>query len=162
MTITVRPMRPEDAGAGLEVHRAAIHGTAAKDYPQSILQEWGPLPVTVQTVKRFQANPDNEIRLIAEQDGEIVGFGALVPENNKLRACYVAPRAGRKGVGSALVRELERLARARGLAQLQLESSITAEPFYNALGYEARERGEHTLRSGRRMACVKMRKLLQP
>jgi putative acetyltransferase len=79
---------------------------------------------TVQTVKRFQANPDNEIRLIAEQDGEIVGFGALVPENNKLRACYVAPRA--------------------------------------AHGYEARERGEHTLRSGRRMACVKMRKLLHP
>jgi putative acetyltransferase len=107
MTIIVRPMRPEDARAALEAHRSAIHGTAAKDHPRSILHEWGPLPVTEQNVKRFQANPDNEIRIVAERDGEIVGFGALVQENNELRACYVAPKAGRKGVGSALVRELE-------------------------------------------------------
>ena len=131
------------------------------DYPQPVLDDWAPLPVTPEAVQRFQANPDNEFRIVAEQDGEIVGFGALVPENNELRACYVAPKVSHMGVGTALVRELERMARARGLPYLQMESSITAEPFYKFLGFEVRERGEHTLRSGRRMACVHMRKLLR-
>jgi hypothetical protein len=39
---------------------------------------------------------------------------------------------------------------------------VNAEPFYAALGYEAGERGDHILRSGLRMAAVKMRKVLTP
>jgi len=161
MTITIRLMRPEDARAALEVHRAAIHGSAARDYPKPVLDDWGPLPVTAERAMRFQANPDNETRVVAEQDGEVVGFGALVAENNELRACYVDPKACRKGVGTAIFQELERVAHARGLTHLQMDSSITAEPFYKSLGFEVLKRGEHVLRSWRRMACVKMQKRLQ-
>ncbi len=74
-------------------------------------------------------NRGNEYRLIAEIDDRIVGVGSLVIENSELRACYVSPEAGRQAVGSALVREMERVARERGLAFLELDSSITAEPF---------------------------------
>lgn len=79
-----------------------------------------------------------------------------------MRACYVTPEASRKGVGSALVREIERIAQQRGLGFLELDSSVTAEPFYLAQGYAVRERGDHILRSGQAMACVKMVKTLQP
>jgi putative acetyltransferase len=103
---------------------------------------------------------DNEIRLIAEIDGEAVGIGALVVKNSELRACYVAPSATRKGVGSALVAEIERLARDHGLTYLHLDSSTTAEMFYAALGYAVEERCEHVSRSGTVMAAVKMRKTL--
>ena len=41
------------------------------------------------------------------------------------------------------------------------DSSVTAEPFYLAHGYNVRGRGEHMLRSGQRMACVKMEKALK-
>jgi hypothetical protein len=44
------------------------------------------------------------------------------------------------GVGSALVKEMERIAGDRGLTHLELHASINAEPFYTALGYEALER----------------------
>jgi len=94
-------------------------------------------------------------------EGEIVGVGALVLATSELRACYVLPSAVRKGVGSAIVREIERIALENGLASLQMESSVTAEPFYKALGYEVVDYGEHLLSSGDRMACVKMRKLLR-
>lgn len=63
-------------------------------------------------------------------------------------------------MGSALLHEIERVAREHGLAFLELDSSVTAEPFYEAYGYDAREHGEHVLPSGQRMACVKMRKAL--
>jgi putative acetyltransferase len=156
--ITVRPMRTDDARAFLEVHHAAVRGIAAADYPPPVIEAWAPLPITDRTVDGFLANPDQEIRLVAEIDGAIVGVGALVPGKTELRACYVAPGAARRCVGSALVREIERIARQQGLAFLELDSSVTAEPFYAALAYEARERGEHVLGSGQPMACVKMRK----
>lgn len=151
-------MLDEEARAFLEVHRAAVRGIAAKDYPQAVIEDWAPLPVTENRVARFLENPDDEIRIVAEGEGEIVGVGALVLENAELRACYVAPTAGRMGVGTALVREIEEIARRHGLGGLWLDSSLTAEPFYRALGYVAQGRGEHSLRSGRRMACVKMKK----
>jgi putative acetyltransferase len=159
---TVREMRPDDARAFLEVHHAAVRGLAAKDYNQAVIDDWAPLPVTDKAVERFLLNPDNEIRLVAEHDGEVVGIGALVIDKAELRACYVAPEASRKGVGSALVREIERIAEEHGVGALELDSSVTAEPFYLARGYEVRERGEHILRSGQAMACVKMVKSLQP
>ena len=58
--------------------------------------------MTEAMLEHFYVNPDKEIRLVAEIDGEIVGMGALVIAPNELRACYVLPNAIRKGVGSRL------------------------------------------------------------
>jgi putative acetyltransferase len=116
------------------------------------------LPITDENVRQFLENPDKEMRLVAELNGAIVGIGALVLASNELRACYVDPDAVRQGVGSALVARIEQIARDDGLTYLHVDSSVTAEPFYRALGYGVRERGEHVRRSGLRMLCVKMHK----
>jgi len=161
MSIKVRKMLTEDARIFLEVHHAAVRGIAAKDYPPEVVEDWAPLPVTERSVERFLTNPDGEIRLVAEIDGRIVGVGCLIVANCELRACYVAPEAARNGVGSALVREIERIARDHGLAYLQMDSSVTAEPFYLHHRYSVCQRGEHTLDSGRSMACIRMAKVLK-
>ena len=163
MSVLIREMRAEDARTFLEVHHAAVRGLAAKDYPREVLDAWAPLPILDQHVEKVRENPDGELRLVAELDGRIIGIGCLIAGNADLRACYVAPHAHRRGVGSAIVGAIERAAREQGAAHLDVDSSMTAEPFYAALGYEARERGEHILANGQRMACVKMRKrLLSP
>jgi putative acetyltransferase len=150
-------MRPEEARLFLEVHHAAVRGLAAGAYPPDVVEAWAPLPVTAEAVAGFLANRDREVRLVASLAGAVVGAGAFVPGTAELRACYVAPAAARRGVGSALVRAIERFAADGGLAFLELDSSVNAEPFYAALGYEVRWRGEHVLRSGLRMACARMR-----
>jgi hypothetical protein len=48
----------------------------------------------------------------------------------------------------------------QGSTYLEAESSLTAEPFYSSNGYIGRERGEHVLRNGQRMARIKMRKTI--
>jgi len=105
MSIKVREMLNSDARACLEVHHAAVRGIAAKDYPTEVVEDWAPMPVTEKSIERFLINSDGELRLVAEIDGRIVGVGALVLANCEFRACYVAPEAARRGVGSALVRE---------------------------------------------------------
>ncbi len=145
----------------VEVRNAAVRGIAVKDYPPEVIENWAGGPVTDAMLERFFLNPDNGIRLVAEIDGEIVGMGELIITNNELRACYVSPSATRKGVGTAIMREIERIALANGVEYLQMDSSLTAEPFYKAMGYEVLEYGEHILRSGHPMACVRMRKVLR-
>jgi len=162
MSVFIRAMRSEDARRFLELQRESARGIAAKDYPSAVIEAWAPLPITDEVVARFLSNADHEIRLIAELDGQAVGIGALVLGNSELRACYVVPSAARRGVGTAIVAEIERIAREHGLVDLRLESSLTAEPFYVALGYQVEERGELILAAGLPMPAITMSKQLAP
>jgi putative acetyltransferase len=152
-------MRANEARTLLEIHARSVRGLAAQHYPPKTIDGWA-ARITNESVRALLRNADDEIRLLAELDGVPVGFGALVVPKSELRACYVVPEATRKGVGSALVREIERIARDHGLTKLDLEASLNAEYFYAALGYAVVERHEHLLRSGVRMAAVKMQKEL--
>lgn len=160
MAIDVRPLRPDEARTFLEIHRASIRGLAANDYAPDVINDWAPVPVSDTMVEHFLANRDQEVRLIAELDGVPAGIGCLVIANAELRACYVITEAARHGVGSAIVAEIERLAKAHGLTELSIDSSVTAVPFYTTQGYVEIRRQDHVLRSGRRMAAVQMKKTL--
>ena len=159
MIVTVRPTRQEEARAFLDIHTRSVLGLAASHYPPDVIAAWV-LPVTEENLRRFLENPDDEIRLLAELDGTLVGLGCLVLQHSELRACYVVPEVARRGVGTAIVREIERIAKQHGLEQLHLDASINAEPFYAALGYDVVGRGEHVWTSGERMEAVMMRKVL--
>ena len=157
MPITVRPLDADEGRIYLEIVNSAIRGLAVSHYPPDAIEGWV-VPVTDESVRDLMLNADQEIRLVAELGGKAVGIGALIVERSELRACYVSPDAARQGCGSALVREIERLAREHGLTRLELAASINAEPFYAAHGYKVRERSDVVLRNGHRMSAVWMAK----
>jgi putative acetyltransferase len=157
MGVTVRPLRPDELRLYLEVVTRAIRGLAASYYSPEAIEGWVPR-ITDQSLDELMVNAEGEIRLLAELDGAPAGIGALVAEKSELRACYVVPEAGRRGCGSALVREIERLAKDHGLARLQLAGSLNAEAFYASLGYRVRERSDVALPNGHRLPCVWMEK----
>ena len=160
MTLLIREMRQQDARAFLEVHHAAVRGLASKDYSPEVIEAWAPMPISTRHVAGVLLNPDGEYRLVAEIDGRVVGIGCIVAQTKELRACYVAPSACRRGVGSALLRQIELAACEQGCTYLEADSSLTAEPFYSSNGYQVRGRAEHVLHNGQRMACIKMRKAI--
>ena len=160
MCVSIRAMRSEDARRFHEIQRESVRGIASRDYPTAVIEAWAPLPISDEVVERFLSNRDGEMRLIAELDGQAVGIGALVPGNSELRACYVVPGAARRGVGAAIVAEIERIAREHKLDYLRLESSLTAEPFYAALGYHVEARGALMIAPGVPMAAITMSKRL--
>jgi putative acetyltransferase len=159
MPAVIRDLRHGEERLFLELQAQSIRGLAAGHYPPEVIDAWCVAP-TAENLARFITNAEHERRLFAELDGKVVGLAALVLEGSELRACYVLPEAVRKGVGTALVREMERLAAAEQLDHLELLSSINAEPFYAALGYESGGSTEHYLR-GHPMAAVKMSKRLR-
>jgi putative acetyltransferase len=161
MSVLIRPLRPEDVRAWIEAHHAAVRASAAADYPPAVINAWAPMPITEADVARVAAEAD-ALRLVATLNGRVVGIGAVVPAGRELRACYVHPDAGRRGVGRAIVAALEAEARAQAAPWLDLDASLNAAPFYAALGYAVVEHGSHTLNGGAIMACVRMRKTLIP
>jgi N-acetylglutamate synthase-like GNAT family acetyltransferase len=97
---------------------------------------------------------------VAERDGKIVGFGAVVLRDDgdtELEALFVEPEVWLGGVGRRLVVEAERRAAKEGSHHLLVTGNPRAEGFYLACGFV--QAGEHTTRFG---VGLRMRKMLAP
>lgn len=95
------------------------------------------------------------------RNGEILGCGALKeysPSVAEVAAIAVAPEAQGKGVGSAVVRAVERLATKRGIHEV---FALTLQPaFFSSIGYHRVDRARYPekirrdcLGCARRFAC---------
>lgn len=157
----IRRATVADAEAIMHIHFSAVHETAASWYPQDVLKHWsgGPNETRCQKV-RDSIMSESICLLVAEDSSGILGFGSFVPKERYLQAVYVHPRAGRKGVGSAILSGLEQIARDHRVGHLELNASLNAEAFYSRHGYTSIGRGTHRLNSGLEMECIKMRKTI--
>jgi putative acetyltransferase len=162
LAIRIRSAIASDAAEVARVLFEAIRRTAAPFYSPEVIESWAPPPDERRYAQiRSAITGTEELCYVAEREGEIVGFGSIVPALSELRAVYVCPDVGRCGVGTAILRELERVAVVRGLSELHMDASINAEAFYRRNGYQTIELAEHRMSNGGRMACVKMRKSLR-
>jgi N-acetylglutamate synthase-like GNAT family acetyltransferase len=76
--------------------------------------------------------------VVAEDDGRIVGFGALDIGKANVTSVFVDPRYARAGIGSRILAALEGIARRAGLASVGLQAAGNAVDFYNKAGYQAK------------------------
>jgi L-amino acid N-acyltransferase YncA len=112
--VKVRPLRPDDYPA---VARIFAEGIATGDATfETAVPEW----------EAWDAAHLPEHRLVAELDGDVVGWTAVVPYSRRAvyrgvgeESVYVAERARGLGVGRALLEALLASARAGGLWTLQ-------------------------------------------
>jgi putative acetyltransferase len=84
---------------------------------------------------------DKGVFLVARLDGEAVGCGAyrsIDAVSAEVKRMYVAPKGRGKGIGRALLRELERVAHAHGVRRMLLETGpkqAVALALYAGAGY---------------------------
>ncbi|WP_256809682.1 GNAT family N-acetyltransferase [Pseudomonas siliginis] len=72
---------------------------------------------------------------IASFEDKPVGVG-MARVSGEILLCYVQPESFRRGVGRALMHNLEGWLRIRGVQHVYLNSTRTAEAFYRHLGYQ--------------------------
>ncbi|RXT61025.1 GNAT family N-acetyltransferase [Pseudomonas syringae] len=151
MNIEVRPARIADADAISRVVLAALRISNARDYPASVIERvqlsFSPAAIEqlIQQRRVFVASEGNVVVGTASLEGEVV------------RSVFVDPDRHRRGVGRLLMAELERVARQAGAVRMVVPSSLTAQGFYWALGFnvvrEHLEGEERTLIMERQL-CV--------
>ncbi|HLC31631.1 MAG TPA: GNAT family N-acetyltransferase [Candidatus Nanoarchaeia archaeon] len=148
----IRPFRSEDAEGIVDVHRSSVR-SLEWIYTAGEIAAW-----TSGNIEGFRTSLTHSICFVAEVNEKIIGFSDVTREG-KLRRLYVDPAYSGRGVGSALLRNLEDEALKQGIYQITLSSSIPAVPFYVKRGYIQRENTFETI-NGVRIRAVGMSKNL--
>ena len=101
------------------------------DYSDEQVKAWAP---GVPDPDEWHARMNGRRTLVAEEDGEAVGFAELEGDGH-LDMIYLRKDAVGRGVGGGLYRAVEREARGLGLGRIYTDASITARPFFERHGF---------------------------
>src|SRR5688500_18821270 len=88
--VDIRELRRGEERLFIGVRAQSSSGLASGHYAPEVIDGWC-VPADDDTVAAIKNNADNELRLVAEIQGRVVGIAALVLESSELRACYVLP-----------------------------------------------------------------------
>lgn len=127
--MTIRPARPEDRDALLDIWLRSVRATHAFLTAADIEAL---LPAV-----RDQALPALELWVLSAADGAAIGFLGI--DGAAIEAIFIAPDHLRRGGGRLLVEHARRLARQRSPAPLTVdvnEQNPAAVRFYEACGFE--------------------------
>ena len=83
---------------------------------------------------------DADCVFVAERDGRVVGFAAVVPRPDggaELDALFVEPHLWKRGIGRQLVEHVAEVARTRDATFLHVIGNPHAEGFYVSCGFHA-------------------------
>ncbi len=125
--VHIRSARADERLALEELQRRA--SLALADYREQLEANPDAIELPPEQIARAEV-------LVAEVDGQVAGFAALLEEAGHVEVdgLFVEPTRWREGIGRALVEEAVHEARRRGLA-LMVVASPTAREFYERCGF---------------------------
>ena len=124
----LRSYLPEDLPAMAALFYETVHFINARDYSPEALNAWADGSVDLVSWNRSLLA---HLSLVAVEGETLLGFADMAPDGY-LDRLYVSHRHQRQGVGTALVQALE----AAVLVKCYVtHASITAVPFFQAMGY---------------------------
>lgn len=127
----LRPYRPADKRTLQQLFFDTVHTVNARDYAPEQLDAWAP----IEPNREAWARLDVQFCFIVEYQKTIVGFASLSQEG-LIDFLFVHKDFQGRGIASTLLKQLERIARKKGLAQLSTEASITALGFFEKIGFK--------------------------
>lgn len=134
----------------------AVKLTCASHYSAEQIEIWSASPA-----------PESYLRLvvtqgalIAEDEGQLLGYGILDRQTGEVIAVFVEPGQDGKGVGRLLMQGLEAIAAEEHYTRLYLFSSLNAADFYRAMGFVAIRDEAYAHPSGIALRSLYMEKTL--
>lgn len=148
----LRAYQSGDCPVLIRLFRETVHAVCAGDYAPAQLAAWAPEDIDQPVWDRSLLL---HTTLVAEEGGQIIGFGDLDPATGYLDRLYVHRNHQRQGVAAALCGALEPLAPGRVFTY----ASRTARPFFERRGYRV-IRARQVKRRGVSLDNYEMEKLL--
>jgi putative acetyltransferase len=151
----LRPFLPADTPVLAAIFTAAIEELTGDDYSIDQREAWA---AVADDEEAFGKKLAGELTLIATLGNAPIGFASLKGKDH-IDMLYVHPSAAGKGVASALLDALEKLAGGRGAKDLTVDASDNALDFFKKRGYVAKQRNSVTI-NGEWLANTTMQKVL--
>ncbi len=114
-----------------ELFYNTIHNINIKDYNANEIAAWAPDDLDINiAIKKFR-----EIKpFVAIKEGKIIAYADIQPDGY-IDHFYCHYNYQGQGVGRALFSALEKEARKKGILEMYSDVSITARPFFEAMGF---------------------------
>ena len=114
-----------------EMFYNTIHNVNIRDYDENQIEAWAPgdFDVNIAIQKFRDIDP-----FVAIKNGKIIGY-ADIQSDGLIDHFYCHHEFQRKGVGSALFSAIEKEAVKNGITKMYSNVSITARPFFEAMGF---------------------------
>lgn len=125
----IRPYHSEDAEAVSRLIRRTMRVSNSSDYSMDCLQAL----IDYFSPEKVEQINQERLCFVAESPDGVVGTAGL--EGHVLVTFFVDPAHQQRGIGAALMREIETTARRQGLSRLEVQSSLASAAFYEAMGY---------------------------
>lgn len=153
----IRPFEPEDAFSIAQLFHDTVRTVNRRDYSLAQVSAWAPDAIDFRNWAEVCNDRQTYVAVI---EGEIVGFAELEP-NGHIDCFYCHKNYQRRGVGRQLYAAIEANAIHLHLTRLFTESSITARPFFEQMGF-AIVREQQVMRRGQIFTNYAMQKFLNP
>jgi putative acetyltransferase len=126
-----RKFRQGDERELWELFFNTIRNVNIQDYSKAQVSAWAPVDLDINfiTQKFREIDP-----FVAIREGKIVGYADIQPDGY-IDHFYCHHEFQRQGVGSMLFAILEKEARENGIVEMFSNVSITARPFFEAMGF---------------------------
>lgn len=154
-SLRIARARPSDAAALAAVMRASVRRLARGVHGPREIAAWSSLPPLYHA---WAMTVGGEICFVARARARVVGYASL--RGHELTAVFVHPAASRRGVGTALLRRVEREASRRGVSTLHVKAALAALHFYRAMGFVGGRAVRVPLPGGVSLAARALRKQL--
>ncbi|WP_010137314.1 GNAT family N-acetyltransferase [Oceanicola sp. S124] len=159
----IRPAMPADTDAVTRMLARSYRALLAADYPSELLREALPFikrprPGLLTCGTYFLTLTGDEERVLSAggwTDTSPHGAPGR-PGEGHVRHVATDPDAARQGLGRELMAQVMRSACSAGVELLHCQSTLTAVPFYEALGFQARSLIELRLPNGVLFPAVQM------
>lgn len=143
---------------------AAVDALLARSYPKLLKADYPPsvLVTVLPVIARAQPKLLScGTYYVVEEEGQVLGAGGWTrdrkdPELGHIRHVATDDRALRRGVGRALMAHCFDAARAAGVRRMECWATLTAEPFYKAVGFETVGPMDVTLEGGISFPSLRM------
>jgi GNAT superfamily N-acetyltransferase len=114
--MNIRTATPQDWPGIKEVLISAIDDSTGSPYWQDLM--------------------NRKLILVAEQEGNVIGFGIFNDTKEEIDALYIAREHQGEDVGSALLTQLEIVAYNLGFRRVIIEAAFDSDTFYADKGYK--------------------------
>lgn len=154
--IELKPAAISDIPSLWSLRTRAVRTLCASHYSPEQIDIWGESPPPESYLRLFATR----CALIAQEDGQLLGFGILDRQSGEVIALFVEPAQAGKGIGKRLMAGLEAMAAEERFSRLYLYASLNAADFYRAMAFVALREEAYEHPSGMTLRSLYMERVL--
>jgi putative acetyltransferase len=150
----VRKLQEGEEKELLELFYNTIHNVNIRDYNKNQIAAWAPddLDINIAPQKFRDIDP-----FVAVKEGKIIGYADIQPDGY-IDHFYCHHEFQGQGVGSILFAALEKEARESNILEIYSNVSITARPFFEAMGFSVEKEQVIQIKDQKLKNCRMVRK----